>query len=284
MSDYFHKPTAIPGDGWIKVVNVRNGALIPCSGGDTKFRYDPPRKEKGIWVAGQWTPHEDPQICHNGYHVTRDPVAWSDAREVRAFWAEAKESGLDGSYHKTVFASIRLLRPVQIKDVDKSDLDAESKCRMLACVVPPSVLKVLIGRIFLQFIRKLTLKKLAVSRGYKSIKEVRKVCNRTVHRIINGETTDGLTADTDRLYRCTNKRSALDIPRMLLTGELRDALTRFARVANNDEVEETMYAKLYESVTGSISIELRNAYGYDLSYDKPIYRRKDGKFYPRGTR
>lgn len=104
---------------YFKVVHINNdNELVPCSGGDTWFRYKAPKFVDGAWVPGEWTEPTNARCCHSGYHVTTEPERWVRSNvKCQIFWAEARGySSTDGD-DKTAFESIRLLRPLTFAEV-----------------------------------------------------------------------------------------------------------------------------------------------------------------------
>jgi len=110
---------------WIKIVALRNGRLVPCSGG-TRMVYDAPTPtDAGTWKPGAWTKKVKPCVCTSGYHVTTSPADWQPSGPVafRVFWAECRGASSSPSHEdgkrKCAYEQIRLLRPVTLRDALK---------------------------------------------------------------------------------------------------------------------------------------------------------------------
>ena len=114
---------------WLKVVAVRAGKLLPCSGGK-KVEFDPPKLNKnGTWRAGAWTaPVRTPVACVCGYHVTRNPAAWiPNGGRYAIYWVECRgKCSTSDRNNKRAYGSIRLLRPLAVSDLSSFAADDAS--------------------------------------------------------------------------------------------------------------------------------------------------------------
>jgi len=99
----------------LKVLAVNGRALLPCSGGNSQFHYSPPRKKKGVWEPGEWTPVEPVAVCSSGYHLTTRPNQWIPGGKYKIFWAQGSGRH-NAQVDKVAWEKVRLLRPLQLKD------------------------------------------------------------------------------------------------------------------------------------------------------------------------
>lgn len=291
MSNVFKIPKDLPANTWIKIVNVtESGELIPCSGGDTSFRYSAPKKRKGVWTPGATTVPVPVHLCETGYHITRTPLAWSREKSSRAFWALPFGTGR-GNECKTAFSSVQLVRPLQLKDFAKCGLSDEEKLRLLHTVVPGGVLRRVLATLFRQMLPKLSANDYQTAEPFNTNKRLRAACTNCLNDIYNGNFVRARPTSL-RLWDKAPACGPIEAPRHLCDGEYTAALSLLAKLfamlggcqPHIAVSQDEHWSAAYKLVVDSISVELRNAYGYDLNYDKPLVYRKDGKFYPASKR
>ena len=89
-----------------------------CHGGRWEWSL-PAQDAGGEWLPGEWTPYIKPELCFQGWHLTRAPARWWEATgDVRAYLAEydGEVAGPSATRHddSTKFAvgKCRLLRPL----------------------------------------------------------------------------------------------------------------------------------------------------------------------------
>lgn len=191
---------------WLKVLAKEHGRLLPCSGGKGMRYGKPVRKPDGSWSPGAWTDTRIPVLCHSGYHVTSYPKHWVPAeRRAAVYWAECRGNRSEAEYDKLAFASIRLLRPVEISEV----LDTPPhfwSMRLLRALLDPKIL-------FL-YLTALGLARTRNTKGLRPLEAARSYLLRcAAHRSVIGRDMD--SAECHNLYGWGPLGSPTEIPRLL---------------------------------------------------------------------
>lgn len=258
-----------------KVVGINNaGELYPCSGGNKDFRFSSPVKKNGVWIAGEWTPPEkDVVVCARGYHVTTEPCEWVRSHPARIYFAETtglfNESTMNNS-DKTAFESIRLLRPVQLKDIHPDDREYDD-IEFISNIMPQSVCAKVLTHIVLGHLA-------AHPEYYPDLPpEITELLEKYAYGRVRDEDKVAALHYHDMCVVGFPLSDLMRLPHQLFDGHVR-SLTRTTWGALNNIFEKTLPGEFFQDL---VSVELRNDYGDNWNYNEPIYfDSKRKKFYP----